>query len=56
MVLFSKKLIFKESIQDNNLKFGKSKLLGSLVTNSTLYFQNPRWRIQNGAHWNVIFQ
>ena len=40
IVLFSKKFVFEESIHDNNLKFGESKLLGSLVTNSTLDFQN----------------
>ena len=38
IVLFSKKFIFEESIQDNNLKFGECKLLRSLVTHSTLNF------------------
>ena len=56
IVLFSKKIIFEESIQDNNLKFGESKLLGSLATNSKLDFQNPGWRIQHDEHRNVIFQ
>ena len=56
MVLFSKKFIFEESIQDNNLIFGESELLGLLVTNFTLYFLNPRWRIQHGVQQNVIFQ